>query len=201
MSLVLHEDPLRGGRLEVPLPLTFEADIQAMAQGLSLPAYLDLTNFQIRKAVVTLWATTQADSLADSRSDKPYSRQPIPVALFGGMAFRMLCPSTNDPAGPFFRPLNDLDLIVPRRDGRSFIALLTDLSARFGTGYGYWITKPDKTYNGFREGRRYRLMIWTRRVSRCRASWISSQRTSGSVMRWISAGTCNLPNTITLHSA
>lgn len=157
MSLVLYEDSLRGGRLEVPLPLTFDADVPALAGELGLPAYLDLDNFQIQKAVVTLWAAAQADKLPDSQKSKPYSRRPIPAALFGGMAFRMLCPSANDPTSPFFRPLNDLDLIISKRDGRSFVALLSDLSSHFGTGYGYWITKPDKTYNGFREGRRYRL--------------------------------------------
>ncbi len=157
MSLVLHEDPLRGSRLEVPLPLIFEADVPAMAEDLGLPAYLDLADFQVRKAVVTLWAAAHADRLEGSQDGKPYSQQPIPVALFGGMAFRMLCPSANNPDSPFFRPLNDLDLIIPKRYGRSFIALLSELSTRFGTGYGYWITRPDKIYNGFREGRRYRL--------------------------------------------
>lgn len=157
MSLILYDDPIRGNRLEVPLPLEFNADVEALSEQLGLPAYLDLSNFQIRKAVVTLWAASHAEEFEVTRTRRTSGPQAIPIALFGGMAFRFQCPSANDPGGPFFRPLNDLDLITTQRHGSRLVNILAELSDRFGTGYGYWITRPDKTYNGFRGGRRYRL--------------------------------------------
>jgi hypothetical protein len=156
-TLTLYEDSTRGDRLEIPLPLVLEADLGRMHSELGLPDHLDLSNYQTGKAIVLAWAARHASQLKRSDGKGVYARRPLPVAFFGGMGFRMHCPSANQPGSPFSRTLNDLDLVTLKKSGPDLVKLLRELDAHFGTGYGFWVTRPDRVYNGFREGRRYRL--------------------------------------------
>jgi hypothetical protein len=156
-TLTLYEDSTRGDRLEIPLPLVLEADLERMHSELGLPDHLDLSNYQIGKAIVLAWAARHANQLKRRDGKGVYAKRPLPVAFFGGMGFRMHCPSANQPDSPFFRTLNDLDVITLKKHGPDLVNLLRELDTHFGTGYGCWTSRPDRVYNGFREGRRYRL--------------------------------------------
>lgn len=142
MSIILYEDPTRGERLDVQLPLTFKADLKAIKTELNLPEYVDIENYQVASASVLSWAAHHADQMTKVGGKGTYSKTPIPIAFFGGIGFRLHCASANQSGGPFFRALNDLDLVTNKKRGRELVNLMSEQAHHFGTGYGYWITPP-----------------------------------------------------------
>lgn len=157
---VLYEEA-DGTKHEVDLPLTSKARIQAMADELGLPKYIDLEYLPMQSAVVTIWASVKAPelhSLYPEAFEKRISAKAIPALLFGGAAVKFHCQHANA-KGTLAREINDTDFIVPNAFGSKFLRILLNLDKAFGTRFKFFKTQGDTVFNAMRQGRRYRVRM------------------------------------------
>jgi hypothetical protein len=155
-QVVVFESLATGERYEVDFPLTSTRDPADLRDELGLPTYIDATESHVGRALAVLWAARHAASLADQHAALAKVRRPPRVCLFGGVAYRFLCPSANeDPV--FQRRPGDLDLVTSRADGDAVVAVLSTLAEILGSRYWHVVTKSDEMFNNLRAGRRYRV--------------------------------------------
>ncbi len=136
-------DPLRGEKVTVGLPLTLRRPVEETGRALGLPPTVDLTDPIVAKAV----------ALAGAAAD---ARPPIRFAVFGGTAFRLTCPSSNDPALGLRHDLHDLDLAILLKDAREVRRFLGDVANSAGAGLTFFETSGDRIYNSLSGGARLR---------------------------------------------
>jgi hypothetical protein len=149
-TYVVYENPAMQERLEVQAPIRSLVDVQELARELGIPDYTDLDGFQVRKAVVTLWACKHPEKSAANESPESFN-----VALFGGGAFKLHCPSANK--GPFARKIGDVDFATLKENGKNLVEILCGLSEKFGNMFYHGIPATDKRFNALRAHSRYRL--------------------------------------------
>jgi len=156
---VLFQD-YDGTTYEVDTPLASNVDYGQIATDLEVPNYVNRSNFHIERGLVTVWAGLNANRMEElfpGKATQRLAKEPIPVLFFGGAAVRMLCPSANEPSSPFFRELNDIDLIAPKNRAQDLYKLLLALGDVCGTRYYYFVSRSDRRFNAMRAGKRYRV--------------------------------------------
>jgi hypothetical protein len=156
---VLFED-IDGSRIELNLPLSSSIDLKSISGELEIPSYVDVSYFPVKRAIVTLWLSYNADRLSSLYPNvlkKNISKNPIQALLFGGVAVKLLCPSANEKSNPFFRAVKDADFIIPRKQGWPFYNLLLQMGDLVGTQYFHFVTPTDRMFNAWRHGDRYRI--------------------------------------------
>jgi len=156
---VLFQD-YDGTTYELETPLTSNVDYGQALADLDIPGYVNRSNFHIERGLVTVWAGLNAhrmEELFPATATKRLAKEPIPVLFFGGAAVRMLCPSANEPSSPFYRELNDIDLIAPKSRAQDLYKLLLALGDLCGTRYYYFVARSDRRFNAMRAGKRYRV--------------------------------------------
>ena len=151
-----------GTTYELETPLTSNVDYEQVVTDLDVPTYVNKSNFHIERGLVTVWAGLNAHRMGELFPTKVIqkpAKEPIPVLFFGGAAVRMLCPSANEPSSPFYRELNDIDLIAPKNRAQDLYKLLLTLGDLFGTRYYYFVARSDRRFNAMRAGKRYLSLI------------------------------------------
>jgi len=157
-KVVLYTD-VDGTKFEVDLPLTSNVDLEKISEELGVPPYVDMDYFPMESAIVSIWASLNAENLHKQYPrafEKRVSKKPIPVLLFGGAAVKMHCESANG-ASSLSRKIKDTDFIVPKKQGLDFYKLLLNMDKAFGTRYKSFSTKSDRLFNALRHGERYRI--------------------------------------------
>lgn len=155
-TAVVYESPMTGERFELDVPLASTRDLGELRADLGLPDYVDVGDTQVARAVGVLWAAKHAPGLAREHPSLASLSAPVNLAVFGGVAIRLLCRSANE-AGPFRRRLGDVDLVTTRAEGPRAVKLLTGLTEPMGSRFWHAATKSDEHFNALRRGRRYRL--------------------------------------------
>jgi hypothetical protein len=136
-------DPLRGEKFPISLPLRYRVPPDESRGELGLPDFVDLSDPLVAKVVALAAAAARANP-------------PARFAAFGGVAFRMRCPSSNDRQLGLRHPLHDLDLAVPLKEARAFQRFLASAAAAEGSGLTFFETSGDRIYNSLSGGRRLR---------------------------------------------
>jgi len=145
---------------ELDTPLSRKIDYERVRRELEIPGYVAKEDFHVERGLVTIWAALNANRMKEifpEGASQKMARESIPVLFFGGAAVRMLCRSADNPSSPFFRELNDIDLIAPRNRAQDLYKLLLVLSELCGTRYHYFVTRSDRRFNAMRAGKRYRV--------------------------------------------
>jgi hypothetical protein len=149
--LTIYENSITKERLEISLPLTRKVDIDELRKQIGLPEYVDVSDFQMQKAIVILWASRNATRFVESVRGSI-----LPLALFGGGAFRVQCPSLNS-KGSLHRRLNDLDFITLSEYGSDVVRMLCNMASTCGTMFFHGLSSSDRRLNALRGGKRYRV--------------------------------------------
>ncbi|HYW01539.1 MAG TPA: hypothetical protein VE862_08725, partial [Candidatus Acidoferrum sp.] len=157
MSFHVFTDPDIGESTKIQLPVTLKVNLEEARRDLKIPHFVSLDNFAMKKTLLIFWVTKNLDKLGKEIEDA----SKFPVSLFGGVAFRFLCPRMNDPTDPLYRIPNDVDYAVLKEDGSRFSSTLQLLGSKFGSGLSHWTFRRDRVFNGFRRGTRYRLRCVT----------------------------------------
>jgi len=137
-------------KLEVKVPLQNLANVEDLRNEMGIPKYVDLTNFQMTKIVAALWAFSHPGMIVQNAKGAP-----LKVALFGGGAFKMYCPSANH--GPLSRKIGDVDFVTLRENGKEVVETLCALGDKYGSVFFHGVPEVDKRFNALRTGMRYRL--------------------------------------------
>ncbi|HMK82884.1 MAG TPA: hypothetical protein VK503_04140 [Candidatus Bathyarchaeia archaeon] len=137
-------------KLQVNIPLETRLNVENLRSEIGIPDYVDLTNFQMTKIVAVLWSLTNRDAIGNQKKD-----QPVKVALFGGGAFKLYCPSAN--RGPLSRRIGDIDLVTLRENGKQVVDTLCALGDKYGSMFYHGVPEADKRFNALRTGMRYRI--------------------------------------------
>lgn len=149
-SYCIFENSALQEKLEVKAPLQSLVNIEELKREIGTPSYVDLSNFQMMKAVLILWASKHPDRFIEGATSEP-----LRVALFGGGAFKLHCPSANK--GSFSRQIGDIDLATSKKNGKLLVKVLCNLAEKSGSKFFHGITSADKRFNGLRGGTRYRV--------------------------------------------
>ncbi|MGO9643731.1 MAG: hypothetical protein ACLPY5_03170 [Candidatus Bathyarchaeia archaeon] len=151
-SYVIYENPITHEKFEIKAPLTCLVDPVRLRDQLGIPDYVNpQESFQIRKALVVLWASRNGKN--NEFVNSPF---PLSVALFGGGGFKLHCPSANR-TGPFSRKIGDLDFITLKSDGESLVKVLCGLESLSGNMFFHSLTSGDRMFNNLRGQSRFRL--------------------------------------------
>jgi hypothetical protein len=149
-----------GTTYEVETPLSSKVSYETVRKHLEIPDYVDKSSFTMERGLVTVWAGLNAhrvkELFPEATLQKPV-KEPIPTLFFGGAAVRMLSPSANKPSSPFFRELNDIDLIALKNRAQDLYKLLLSLGEICGTRYYHFAARSDCRFNAMRAGKRYRV--------------------------------------------
>ena len=137
-------------KLEVKTPLQILVNVEELRKEIGIPKYVDLTNFQMTKIVAALWAFSHPDTMTQNAKGAS-----LKVALFGGGAFKLYCPSANH--GPLSRRIGDVDFVTLRENGKRVVETLCALGERYGSMFFHGVPEVDKRFNTLRTGMRYRL--------------------------------------------
>jgi hypothetical protein len=149
-----------GTTYEVETPLASKVNYENIRKSLEIPDYVDKSSFTMERGLVTVWAGLNAHRVKElfpAVNLQKQIKEPIPTLFFGGAAVRMLSPSANNPLSPFFRELNDIDLIAPKSRAQDLYKLLLSLSEFCGTRYYHFAARSDCRFNAMRAGKRYRV--------------------------------------------
>jgi len=149
-SHIIYENSATQEKLEVTGPLRSLVNVEELRQDIGLPDYIDLHDFQIRKIVVALWAFRYPSALIPGAT-----KEPLKVALFGGGAFKLYCPSAN--RGPFSRKIGDVDFVTSKASGALVLKILCGLSEKFGGLFFHATSASDRRFNTLRARKRYRV--------------------------------------------
>ena len=147
----LFENSLTGERLEVQIPLESRTVTADLVKQIRIPDYVDTNDFAMQKAIVILWASRNPSKFGLAR------KKPINLALFGGVGFKLHCPSCNAD-GPFKRTVVDVDLVTLKEEAKDLITMLSRLNDVCGSLFFHGITSMDRRFNAMQEGLRYRLI-------------------------------------------
>ncbi len=138
-------DRLTREKISIELPPRFRVPPEGARRELGLPDFVDLSDPLVAKAVsLAYWA----------------SRQPNggpPIAFLGGVAHRLRCPASNDPASGLMRPLHDIDLACLHKQIRPTMGFLKSVRDPGGSALTFFETPGDRTFNALTGGRRQRL--------------------------------------------
>jgi len=149
-----------GTTYEVETPLSSKVNYEEIRKDLEVPDYVDKLSFHMERGLVTVWAGLNAHRIGElfpTFATQKAVKKPIPVLFFGGAAVRMLSRSANYPSSPFFRELNDIDLIAPKSRAQDLYKLLLALGDLCGTRYYHFVARSDCRFNAMRAGKRYRM--------------------------------------------
>ena len=149
-----------GTTYEVDIPLSSKVNYEDVRKSLEIPEYVNKSSFSMERGLVTVWAGLNAHRIKELFPEANLQKQikePIPTLFFGGAAVRMLSPSANKPSSPFFRELNDIDLIAPKNRAQDLYKLLLSLGEICGTRYYHFAARSDYRFNAMRAGKRYRV--------------------------------------------
>jgi hypothetical protein len=136
-------DPLRRETVTVSLPLRLRRPVEDSLRTLGISPAVDLSDPIVAKAV----------ALADAaRARDPAFR----FAVFGGTAYRLTCPISNDPRSGLRHELHDLDLAVRLKDIRELRRFLGSVAAEAGSALTFFETAGDRIFNSLSGGRRLR---------------------------------------------
>jgi hypothetical protein len=150
VNYVIYESNDSREKLEVNIPLQTLLKVEDIRTEIGIPEYVDLKNFQMTKIVAALWALTQSDRITQNPNGPP-----LKVALFGGGAFKLYCPSAN--SGPLSRRIGDTDFVTLRENGRRVVETLCTLGQKYGSMFYHGVPEVDKRFNALRTGMRYRI--------------------------------------------
>jgi hypothetical protein len=139
-------DPLRGERIALELPLAVRTSAETARAELGLPHWVDVSDPIVARGLVILLAARRADP-------------PVSVALLGGTANRLRCPSSNGTELGLRRPLHDLDIACLHKELRTLRKWLETLHEREGSGARCFETAGDRIFNSLSEGRRLRFHL------------------------------------------
>ncbi|MCR6692470.1 MAG: hypothetical protein MRT15_08760 [archaeon YNP-LCB-003-016] len=156
MKFKIYED-YDGTIYEVDLPLSSNIDIKQVSEELEMPNYIEIDNFAVKRALLTIWAAVNAQRINFSEEVKKKLRGPLTPLLFGGMTVKIHCPSANKPNGPLNRHVKDVDFVIQKHEGSLFVKLMLELNKLFGSCYLYFITQGERWFNLLRGGKRYRV--------------------------------------------
>lgn len=137
-------DPFTSEKLQLHLPLAFRVAPTDARQALGLPEFVDTTDPVVARGVGILHGLTL---------DLPGH----PVAMLGGVAYRVRGPSSNSHLSGLRRPLHDIDLACHRSDLRKVHAALLALGRTQGSALTVVETHSDRMFNALTGGRRLRL--------------------------------------------
>ena len=157
MKAMLFEDYRDNFQIEVPL--TSKVDVTRLRQELGILEYVDVQDYVMRRLVATTWAARNISLVYEQVPNdvrKNLAGKPMDIAFFGGAAFRLVCRSSNKP-GPFYRNINDLDIVTTSQRGNDLVMLLSSLSHAFGTEYYHFITTSDRFFNNAMRPKRFRI--------------------------------------------
>lgn len=155
---VLFQSNVTGEKVLVDLPLDDDLDQDRVCAELGLGPWVDIEDAHVRNAVAALWATRQKDARSQAVGrGRRRGGGALNVKVFGGVGFRLLCPSSN--AGPLRRSLNDIDYVTERGAGPAFVEALSSLHARLGSRYLHYLTHDDTRFNAQQGGRRFRVQM------------------------------------------
>jgi hypothetical protein len=138
-------DPLGREKIRLEVPPTFRIPAAEARRALELPEFVDLSDPTVARAVVLLEA---ARTRAEPR---------LSLAFLGGVAYRLRCPSSNDPGSGLRRPLHDIDLACRHREMKRVRRFLDDLPAVAGSALAIFETPADRMFNALLGGRRLRF--------------------------------------------
>jgi hypothetical protein len=158
-KVVLFQD-FTGEEFTLDMPLTSKINPTEIKEDLGIPAFIQADDFVMERAMIIAYALSHAHKMHDLHPEevpKNFGSDPIPALFFGGVSIRLHSPSSNDRTSPFFRSLNDIDLIAPKERGRDLIQLLSKLGEIYGSKYYHFVTKSDTAFNAMRGGSRYRI--------------------------------------------
>jgi hypothetical protein len=136
-------DPLRRETVTVSLPLNLRRSIEESRRELGISEAVDLSDPIVAKAV----------ALADAARARNPS---FSFAVFGGTAFRLTCPVSNDPRSGLRHELHDLDLAVRLRDVRQLRQFLATVGGEAGSSLTFFETAGDRIFNSLSGGGRLR---------------------------------------------
>jgi hypothetical protein len=147
---VIYENKDTQEKLEVEVPLQTLINVTDLRNELGIPEYFDLNNFQATKIVAALSAFSHPDKMTQDAKGAA-----LKVALFGGGAFKLYCPSANN--GPLSRRIGDVDFVTLRENGKQVVETLCAMGERCGSMFFHGVTELDKRFNALRTGMRYRI--------------------------------------------
>jgi hypothetical protein len=136
-------DALRGQRVPIDLPLSYRVPVETTRDELGISPTVDCSDPIVAKAVALLGAARRADP-------------PVHLAVFGGTAHRLACPSSNAVDLGLRHELHDLDIAVLQKEGRSFRRFLANVAVTEGSGLTFFETPGDGIFNSTSDGRRLR---------------------------------------------
>lgn len=137
-------DPRRGEKIAIELPLALRAPPEAARTDLGLPAWVDVSDPIVARALLLLRAARQ-------------SQPPLSVAVLGGVAHRIRCPTSNDAQSGLRRTLHDLDLACLHKELRTVRKFLESAHEQLGSGLRIFESAGDRIFNSLSEGRRLRF--------------------------------------------
>ncbi|HXY47751.1 MAG TPA: hypothetical protein VEK13_07665 [Thermoplasmata archaeon] len=136
-------DPLRQEKVGLSLPLSFRRPVEETARELGFPPTIDLGDSIVAKAVVLADAARRASP-------------PVQFAVFGGTAFRLTCPSSNERTLGLRHEIHDMDLAILLKEAREFRRFLSTVRDVAGSGLTFFETSGDRIYNSLSGGLRLR---------------------------------------------
>ncbi len=136
-------DPFTRQKVRAEIPPSSTIAPEAARRDLGLGDFVDVGDPEIARAVVLL------NALRIGGSPR--------LALFGGAAHRLICPSANDPATGLRRALHDLDLACLHREVKEVTTFLKEAGGRYGSRVLFFEMPGDRTFNTLSGGRRYRF--------------------------------------------
>jgi len=136
-------DPLRQEKVSLRLPLEFRRRVEEVRAELGLPTSVDVRDPLVAKAVALAGAARDA-------------QPPVRLAFFGGTAFRLLCPSSNDPTIGLRHDLHDIDMAVLVKEVRDVRRFLTSVEDSAGSALTFFETSGDRIFNSLSGGQRLR---------------------------------------------
>ena len=137
-------DPISREKVDIDLPIRFRVAPEEMRRQLSLPPHIDLSDATVAKAVGLVYAARSLDPA-------------LPIAFFGGVATRLLCPASNEASLGLRRSLHDLDLACLHRQLKLVRQFLNEVGDREGSALKIFETPGDRVFNSLGEGRRFRF--------------------------------------------
>jgi len=151
LKFPVYVDRLRGERLEVNLPLESRINVEEIRNELGLPDYVDVNNFQMRKLVAILHASSHIEQFVDK------AKHTVKVLAFGGAAIKLHSPSANLKNSPFFRRLKDIDIVTLKAHIAKVVKMLREMGDVYGSEFFHGEASIDRLLNALRGGERYRL--------------------------------------------
>ncbi len=126
-------------------------DTTELRKEIGIPSFVDASPFGMRKVIAILYLSLHPGKVAVN-----YHSDRIGIAVFGGLGFKLHCPSSNK-LGPFHRKTKDIDLITSVEHGEGLVKILTNMDRKCGNMYTSWTTSGDDIFNTMRGRRRYRV--------------------------------------------